>query len=205
MVTRICVNIGSADGLVPLGTKQFTEPMLTNPQWGDSLESNFTENVQDICPWQEFENYTFNITVASPRGQWVKAYLTEAESCTGKFFKELNYNWFRIWLVSWWVPSHNLIQYWLNGNWTLGNKFQWKISERKMHLKLSSMTCQPFCFTLNMLTHCGLVMPYSNTVCKWVYIGSGSAIRQQAITWANVDPDQCLPMPSPGHNELNTI
>ena len=27
--------------------------------------------------------------------------------------------------------------------------------------------------------------------------------RQQAITWANVDPDICHYMVSPGHNELN--
>ena len=30
------------------------------------------------------------------------------------------------------------------------------------------------------------------------------AWRQQAITWANVDPDLCRHMVSIGHNELNT-
>ena len=29
------------------------------------------------------------------------------------------------------------------------------------------------------------------------------AVRQQAITWANVDPYMCQHMASPGHNELN--
>ena len=28
------------------------------------------------------------------------------------------------------------------------------------------------------------------------------AVRQQAITWANVDPDLCRHMASPGHNEI---
>ena len=34
---------------------------------------------------------------------------------------------------------------------------------------------------------------------KWL-----GAVRQQAITWANVDPDLCRHTASPGHNELNT-
>ena len=33
-------------------------------------------------------------------------------------------------------------------------------------------------------------------------ISSEIAIRQQAITWANVDLDLCLNMASLGHNEL---
>ena len=41
----------------------------------------------------------------------------------------------------------------------------------------------------------------------WVVnIGSDNgfgAIRQQAITWANVDLDLCHHMAPPGHNELN--
>ena len=35
-----------------------------------SPESNFTVVAQDICPWNEFENYQFKITATSPRGQW---------------------------------------------------------------------------------------------------------------------------------------
>ena len=31
------------------------------------------------------------------------------------------------------------------------------------------------------------------------------AVRQQAITWSNVDPDLCPHMTSPGHNELNPM
>ena len=33
--------------------------------------------------------------------------------------------------------------------------------------------------------------------------GNGGAVRQQAITWANVDPDRCRHMASLGPNELN--
>ena len=39
-----------------------------------------------------------------------------------------------------------------------------------------------------------------------VIIGWGhwlGAFKQQAITWANVDPDVCCHMVSLGHNELN--
>ena len=35
-----------------------------------------------------------------------------------------------------------------------------------------------------------------------VLVNGGWAIRQQAITWANVDPDLCRHMVSLGHNEL---
>ena len=31
------------------------------------------------------------------------------------------------------------------------------------------------------------------------------AVRQHAITWANVDPDLCRYMASLGHNKLNSI
>ena len=37
-----------------------------------SSESNFIGNAQDIYPWYEFENDSFKITTASPRGHWVK-------------------------------------------------------------------------------------------------------------------------------------
>ena len=33
-------------------------------------------------------------------------------------------------------------------------------------------------------------------------INGFGTIRQQAITWANVDPDLCPDMASPDHNEL---
>ena len=34
MVTEICINIGSGNGLLPDGTKPLPEPMLTYHQWG---------------------------------------------------------------------------------------------------------------------------------------------------------------------------
>ena len=39
----------------------------------------------------------------------------------------------------------------------------------------------------------------STLVQEWL-----GAVRQQAITWANVDPDLCRHMASLGHNELIT-
>ena len=42
-------------------------------------------------------------------------------------------------------------------------------------------------------------------ICQlWFRLWLG-AVRQQAITWANVDPDFCRHMASLGHNELNDI
>ena len=35
--------------------------------------SLFLWNAQDIYPWYEFQNYLFEITAVSPRGQWVKS------------------------------------------------------------------------------------------------------------------------------------
>ena len=37
-----------------------------------SHDGKFTRHIKYICHWYEFENYWFNINVASPRGQWVK-------------------------------------------------------------------------------------------------------------------------------------
>ena len=38
-----------------------------------SSKDNFTGNSQEICPWYEFENHQFKITVASHRSQWVNS------------------------------------------------------------------------------------------------------------------------------------
>ena len=55
--------------------------------------------------------------------------------------------------VTWPVPSHYLNQCWNILNWTLRNKLQWiKIdifSFKKMHLKMLSGKCLPFCLGLN--------------------------------------------------------
>ena len=34
--------------------------------------NNFTGSARDINSWYEFENYNFEITATSPRGQWIK-------------------------------------------------------------------------------------------------------------------------------------
>ena len=49
------------------------------------------------------------------------------------------------------MPSHHLNQYWLIVNWTLRNKYQWNFNQNtklfihKMHLKVLSAKCRPFC------------------------------------------------------------
>ena len=59
MATRIQVNTGSGNDLLPDGTKPLPEPMLTNDQWvlWQSPDNNFTLNTQDIYRWNEFEIY----------------------------------------------------------------------------------------------------------------------------------------------------
>ena len=54
-----------------------------------------------------------------------------------------------------------------------------KVSFKKMHLKMLSAKSRPFCFGLNVLTHCSLVMPGDD-----LDLG---AIWQQVITLTSVD------------------
>ena len=57
MVTKIWVDIGLGNGLVPDGTKPLPEPMLTY-QWvlWWSHDSSFPGNIHDINLKDEFEN-----------------------------------------------------------------------------------------------------------------------------------------------------
>ena len=45
--------------------------MISEVLW-HSPDSNFTENTSDIYRWTEFEIYSFETVVKSPRSQWVK-------------------------------------------------------------------------------------------------------------------------------------
>ena len=56
MVTRIWVNIGLGNGLLPDGTKPLPEPMLTYHQKGP-FEDNFTSDTSAINHWNKLENY----------------------------------------------------------------------------------------------------------------------------------------------------
>ena len=61
---------------------------------------------------------------------------------------KLGQHWLRWWLVACSAPSHHLNQWLLIVIWTPTNKLlvkmQW-FSFKKMHLKMSSAKCQPFC------------------------------------------------------------
>ena len=50
----------------------------------------------------------------------------------------------------------------------------------------------------DMTNHAYLISPGKF---EWIFLGHG-AVREQTITWANVDPDLCRRMASKGHNEL---
>ena len=75
--------ICSGDGLMPDGTKPLPGPMLTNHWWSlvAFTKSNFTENEQDTYLWDVFVKYKFNITTASPRGQWVDSLILKLKLC----------------------------------------------------------------------------------------------------------------------------
>ena len=74
MVTAICVNIGSCNGLLPGGTKPLLEPVLSYQHLGPvySSEGNFTRDTPANNNWDQLENYISKISFQSPRGQWVK-------------------------------------------------------------------------------------------------------------------------------------
>ena len=57
MVTKIQVNIGSGNGLLPDGTKPLPEPMLTNHQGSHqrAIWPNLIGNAEDVYPWKEFK------------------------------------------------------------------------------------------------------------------------------------------------------
>ena len=66
------------------------------------------------------------------------------------------YHWFRLWIVTYNVPSHCLNQCCLSVNQTLRNKLSENFikiktfSCKKIHLKMPSAKCQPLCLGLEM-------------------------------------------------------
>ena len=95
------------------------------------------------------------------------------------------------------VPGQRQVIIWTNAGilliGILGTNFNEILGEihtfsfKKMHLKMSSGKCQPFCFPIT-----------SPHWFRW-WLG---AIKHQAITLMNVDPNLCCHMASLGHNEL---
>ena len=54
-------------------TKPLPEPVLPNNQLGPVTFAWVRFHCKYLCyPWCKFENYSFQISVTSPRGQWVK-------------------------------------------------------------------------------------------------------------------------------------
>ena len=70
MVSYDLVNIGSCNGLMPVGTKPLPEPMfdINEVLWHVS-EGSVTETVPDKSLYKVFEIYIFEITATSPMGQ----------------------------------------------------------------------------------------------------------------------------------------
>ena len=72
MTTKILINNGSDNGLLPDGTKPLPEPMLTRDFWHPS-QCNFTRNAYDKAKIS-FEINVLNICITSARGQWVEVF-----------------------------------------------------------------------------------------------------------------------------------
>ena len=71
---NVCICLSNS--LLSDGTKPFSETMMTNQQWGHMafIWGKFAWDAQDVYPWYGFENYSFKITTASSRCQWVKSW-----------------------------------------------------------------------------------------------------------------------------------
>ena len=93
MVSYIWVIIDLVNDLLPDGTKPLPGPMLTTHLW-DYVAFNreqFLKSSQTTILYNEFENYTFEITT---RGRWVNisivphvVYLRVEIDCTLKLFQ----------------------------------------------------------------------------------------------------------------------
>ena len=73
MATKIWVNIGSGNGLLPDGNKPLPEPMLTDHQWSPVtfILGQFHNRCLNHQHWSPFENYMSKLSFNFPRGQWV--------------------------------------------------------------------------------------------------------------------------------------
>ena len=61
---------------------------------------------------------------------------------------ELGQHWFRLWLGTYSVPSHNLNQCWVIVNWALRNKLQWNFNQNTklfIHENAPHAKWRPFC------------------------------------------------------------
>ena len=69
-MTEIWANISSGNGLLPDANKPLPGPMLASHRLVQCYlpDSNFTESALATFLCNDFENYTFKIIVASPRG-----------------------------------------------------------------------------------------------------------------------------------------
>ena len=78
------------------------------------------------------------------------------------------------------APSHYMNQFLFFVNWTIGNKFQWKLDQfslKKINFRMSSANLRPFCLSLN----CWLSMVY-------LWIASGEVISHVIVVPANIYP-----------------
>ena len=71
MAIGIWVNIGSGHGLIPDGTQILPELILISEVMWHPPASVYTANAQATVLYNQFKNWTFEITATYPMGKWI--------------------------------------------------------------------------------------------------------------------------------------
>ena len=113
MVTKMWVNIGSGNGLMPDGTKPLPEPVLTDHYWSPMtfILGQFHKKCLNHQSLKSVWNYISKISFKFPRDQWVNTW--RPEQIADNLLPTFSIPWLLIpWLCTW--PGHQKHwRYWL--------------------------------------------------------------------------------------------
>ena len=109
MASEFLVSTGSGNGLLPGGTKLLPEPILT---FTDEVlwhlpGSNFTISSQATILYDEFGNYTLDITAIFTRTQWVNTIISNLIVST------VPTDVMALWGMQWWPSASPLFDWYL--------------------------------------------------------------------------------------------
>ena len=136
MATKIWVNIGSGNGLLPDSTKPLPEPVLTYHMCGPVtlIWGQFHYRYLSHWPLNQLENYSSKIDFESPRGQWVKVSL------------KLGHGWVIIYHIKLWsviiYPCCNIIiRSWSDLIFIVEHGWSFYSSRWKLYLRWKVCVC----------------------------------------------------------------